>query len=42
MSLDSHFTSYTKNNSKWNMVPNIKVKTINIPEENRRKFCDPD
>lgn len=40
MNLNLYFTLYEKINSEWSLAPNIKIKNINTPEENRRKCGD--
>lgn len=38
---DSQFVQYTKTNSKWFIDLNVKVKTIQLPEENKGdNICD--
>lgn len=35
---DPYVTPHTKNNLRWNIDLNIKTKTENLPEGNRRKY----
>ena len=35
MSVDTDFTPFTKINSKWIIVQNVKCKTIKLPDDTR-------